>query len=343
VAAATVRLAAPTWASLLAVGQRGAAPLPPGRGDQRPPAKGTRAQVSGGVPLSPWPEAKRWIPLALPMLQATEQVLRRNNVRTLGRKGARPLVFVHGFGCDQGMWRFVTPAFEKDHEIVLLDLTGMGGSDRKAYDKRRHGTLQGHADDVVEVVEALGLKGAVFVGHSVSAVIGVLAVARRRDIWGGLVMVGPSPRYINDEGYFGGFERNDIEGLLEALENNYLGWSAQMAPVIMGNPDRPELGQELTNTFCQNDPAIARHFARVTFLSDHRHDLPKAAGVPTLILQCSQDAIAPEGVGRYVHEKIPGSEFVHMKATGHCPNLSHPEETVEVIRAFLSRLGKREG
>jgi sigma-B regulation protein RsbQ len=258
----------------------------------------------------------------------------RNNVTVQGPADARPMIFAHGFGCDQNMWRYVAPAFAGDHRVVLFDHVGAGGSDLSAYDPERYGSLEGYARDVVEICEALDLEDAVFVGHSVSAMIGVLAAARAPERIGSLVLVGPSPRYIDDEGYTGGFSRADIEELLESLSRNFLGWSSAMAPVIMGNPDRPELGAELTASFCRTDPELAERFARVTFLSDNRADLGTVE-VPTLVLQCSDDAIAPEAVGEYVHRSIRGSRFRRLAATGHCPNLSHPEETIAAIREFL--------
>jgi sigma-B regulation protein RsbQ len=245
-----------------------------------------------------------------------------------------PMLFSHGFGCDQNMWRLVAPAFEEDHRVVLFDHVGAGSSDLTAYDRRRYGSLEGYAEDVLEICEALDLTGVTFVGHSVSAMIGVLAALRAPDRFAKLVLVSPSPSYIDDGDYVGGFGRADIEELLESLDSNFLGWSSAMAPVIMGNPDRPELGEELTNSFCRTDPDIAGHFARVTFLSDNRGDLPRVE-IPTLILQCADDAIAPQSVGAYVHEQIAGSELVLLDAVGHCPNLSAPEETVAAIKAFL--------
>jgi sigma-B regulation protein RsbQ len=244
------------------------------------------------------------------------------------------MVFAHGFGCDQNMWRFVWPAFADRHRIVLFDHVGHGDSDASAFDERRYATLDGYAADVLDICEALGLEDVIFVGHSVSAMIGVLAAVREPDRFARLILVGPSPRYIDDDGYVGGFTREDIEGLLTSLESNYLGWSSAMAPAIMGNPDRPELGEELTNSFCRTDPAIAAHFARVTFLGDNRADLARAR-TPSLVLQCSEDAIAPQAVGEYVHEHLPDSRFVLLQATGHCPNLSAPEETVAAIDDFL--------
>jgi sigma-B regulation protein RsbQ len=232
------------------------------------------------------------------------------------------------------MWRFVTPAFEDEYRIVLFDHVGAGRSDLSAYNRTRHGSLQGYASDVLDICRELDLSRVIFVGHSVSAAIGMLAALEEPERFAALVLVGPSPCYINDGDYVGGFSREDIEGLLESLDSNYLGWSSAMAPVIMGNPDRPELGAELTNSFCRTDPEIARHFARVTFLSDNRNDLPKVT-VRSLILQCSEDAIAPPCVGEYVHRNLPGSELVLMQATGHCPNLSAPEETIAAIKNFL--------
>jgi len=261
-------------------------------------------------------------------------VIKRNNVKTSGRPGARSMIFAHGFGCDQHMWRYVAPAFENDHRVVRFDHVGAGASDLAAYDHERYSSLEGYADDVLEICRALDISDAIFVGHSVSAMIGVLAAAREPRRIGALVLVGPSPRYIDDRGYTGGFSREDIEELLGSLDSNFLGWSSAMAPVIMGNDHRPELGAELTQSFCRTDPEIASHFAHVTFTSDTRADLASVA-VPTLVLQCSEDAIAPPAVGEYVHRAIPGSTFVRLAATGHCPNLSAPEETIAAIRAFV--------
>jgi sigma-B regulation protein RsbQ len=235
------------------------------------------------------------------------------------------------------MWRFVAPAFEHSHRVVLFDHVGAGQSEASAYDRKKYGTLDGYATDVLEICRRLDLADVIFVGHSVSAMIGVVAAKREPTRFKALVLIGPSPRYINDADYVGGFSREDIDGLLTALDSNYLGWSSQMAPVIMGNPDRPDLGQELTNSFCRTDPEIAGHFARVTFLSDNRQDL-SSIRTPTLILQCSDDVIAPEAVGAYVHRHMPLSRLVVMKATGHCPNLSAPDETVLAMMAFLNTL-----
>ncbi|MFP5576826.1 MAG: alpha/beta fold hydrolase [Acidimicrobiia bacterium] len=260
----------------------------------------------------------------------------RNNVRVTGVPDGAPMVFAHGFGCDQHMWRHVAPRFEDRYQVVLFDHVGAGGSDASAYDRERHRTLAGYAEDVVAMIEELDLRAVVFVGHSVSAMIGVLAANIAPERFAHLVLVGPSPRYVDDPdtGYVGGFARADIDELLASLESNYLGWSTAMAPAIVGNPDRPELGAELTESFCKADPDIQRRFARATFLSDNRADLASVR-VPSLVLQCSDDIIAPMEVGRYVHEHLPRSEFVLLEATGHCPNLSAPEETTEAIESYL--------
>ncbi|MET0181249.1 MAG: alpha/beta hydrolase [Caulobacterales bacterium] len=261
-------------------------------------------------------------------------VLQRNNVHVLG-DGQRAMMFAHGFGCDQNMWRFVAPAFEADFRIVLFDHVGAGGSHLSAYGRDRYASLEAYADDVVEIGEALRLSGAVFVGHSVSAMIGVLAARKAPGMFSDLILIGPSPRYIDDDNYVGGFTAAQIEELLDFLDSNHMGWSAAMAPLIMGNPGRPELGGELTNSFCRTDPDIAKHFARVTFTSDNRADLG-AVSARTLILQCSEDIIAPSAVGDYVHANIPASTLVTLRATGHCPNLSAPDETIAAMKRFLA-------
>lgn len=244
------------------------------------------------------------------------------------------MLFAHGFGCDQSMWRLVAASFAATHKVVLFDHVGAGGSELAAFSKAKYATLQGYADDVLEIIESLGLRQVVFVGHSVSAMIGALASIKAPDLFCKLVMVGPSPRYINEGDYVGGFAESQISELLEFLDSNYLGWSAAMAPTIMGNPQRPDLADELTNSFCRTDPEIAKHFARTTFMADNREDLAKIT-TPTLILQCSEDLIAPVAVGEYVHRHIPQSHFVQLRASGHCPNLSAPEETAAAIRAFI--------
>ncbi|MCU1352235.1 MAG: Hydrolase of specificity RsbQ [Acidimicrobiales bacterium] len=244
------------------------------------------------------------------------------------------MVFAHGFGCDQHMWRYVAPAFEDRFRVVLFDHVGAGGSDAGAYDRERYGSLRGYAADVLDICRDLDLSDVIFVGHSVSAMIGVLAAIEEPDRFSRLVLVGPSPRYVDDDDYVGGFTDADIDGLLDSLASNYLGWSSAMAPVIMGNPDRPELGAELTASFCRADPEIARQFAEVTFRSDNRADLERVV-TPTLVLQCTDDAIAPTAVGRFVQANVPDCQLVMLEATGHCPNLSAPEATIAAIDRFV--------
>jgi sigma-B regulation protein RsbQ len=261
-------------------------------------------------------------------------VVARHNITVTGRRDGQPMIFAHGFGCDQNMWRYVAPAFTDEFRVILFDYVGAGQSDSSAYDENRYSTLAGYADDVLEICRELDLHDVVFVGHSVSSMIGVLASLEEPERFAKLVLVGPSPRYIDDSDYVGGFSAADINELLDSLDSNYLGWSSVMAPVIMGNPDRPELGAELTESFCRSDPAIARRFARATFLSDNRADLSRVT-TPTLVLQCSSDAIAPVAVGEYVRDAIPQSSLVMLDATGHCPNLSAPRATTDAIAAFV--------
>lgn len=260
-------------------------------------------------------------------------VMKRNAVHVSGE--GPPVMFAHGFGCSQEMWRAVAPAFADRHTVVLFDHVGSGSSDLSAHDRNKYSRLDGYAEDVIEICEELDLRNVMFVGHSVSAIIGVLAALRAPDRISSLVLIGPSPRYIDDEGYRGGFSRADIEGLLEVLDSNYLGWAATMAPVIMGAPERPELTEELESSFCRTDPDIAQHFAHVTFLADNREDLAKVR-VPALVIQCAVDAIAPVEVGQYVHRQIPGSSFELIETTGHCPHLSAPAETIAAIERFAS-------
>ena len=268
----------------------------------------------------------------------SQDILSRNNVRVFGA-GTQPMMFAHGFGCDQNMWRLITPAFESEYRIVLFDYVGSGGSDLGAYDAERYSRLDGYAGDILEICHALDLRDVILVGHSVSSMIGVLAANREPERFDRLILVGPSPRYVNDPpDYVGGFERADIEGLLEMMDKNYIGWANFLAPAIMKNPERPELGEELTASFCSTDPVIARRFAEATFFADNRDDLSRVR-VPALVLQCSEDMIAPDAVGEYVHRELSGSTLRRMKATGHCPHMSHPEETIEAIREYLHPVG----
>ena len=263
----------------------------------------------------------------------------RNNVRLAGN-GPATMVFAHGFGCDQTMWRFLAPAYEDRFRTISFDLVGSGGSDLSAYDRAKYGTLQGYADDLLEIIDDCATGPVVFVGHSVSTMIGLLATIKAPDKFMAQVMVGPSPCYINDGDYVGGFSREDIDELLDTMDANYLGWSSSLAPAIMGVPDRPELRAELTDSFCRNDPEIAKHFARVTFLSDHRQDLARMT-VPTLILQCSDDLIAPRSVGEYMHRTMPDSTLTIIDNVGHCPHLSAPSASTLAIEGFLAERAPR--
>ncbi|WP_394620003.1 alpha/beta fold hydrolase [Lentzea sp. JNUCC 0626] len=262
-------------------------------------------------------------------------VLRRNNVVVTGRDDGPAVLLAHGFGCDQNLWRLVVPHLSERFRVVLFDYVGSGRSDLSAWTPQRYSSLAGYAQDVLDICAELDLRDVVLVGHSVSSMIAVLAATREPERFAKLVLLTPSPCYLDDDDYRGGFSRADIDELLDALESNYLGWSATMAPVIVGNPDRPELGDELEASFCRTDPAVARVFARTTFLSDNRTDL---AGVttPTVVLQCSADAIAPPEVGEFVHDQIDGSVLVTLNATGHCPQLSAPEETATAIIEFAA-------
>jgi sigma-B regulation protein RsbQ len=258
----------------------------------------------------------------------------RHHVRETGPPDAPAMVFVHGFGCDQSMWRKVAPEFETDRRVVLLDLVGAGGSDLDAYDAERYSRLDAHAEDLVELFRSLDLRDVVFVGHSVSAMIGVLAQIAAPELFSSLVLIGPSARYLDDDGYVGGFSRSDIDDLLETMDSNHLGWQDPLSGLVMANGDRPELKQELEDSFCRTRPEIARHFAAVTFLGDNREDLQHVTA-PTLVLQTTHDAIAPVGAGEFVRDHIPGSRFVLIEGHGHCPHLSAPAATVKAMREFL--------
>lgn len=257
----------------------------------------------------------------------------RNNITFTGLEGAPVLFFAHGFGCDQNLWRAVVERLQADFRVLLMDHVGSGASDPTAWDPDKYASLTGYADDIGDIVRELDLHDVVFIGHSVAAIIGALAVIADPTRFAKLIMLTPSPRYIDDGDYRGGFSRADIDELLESLEMNYLGWSHAMAPVIMGNPGRPDLDEELEAVFCRTDPACARVFARATFLSDNRDDL-KLIAVPTLIIECAQDTIAPQGVGAYVRDLIPDSQLVTLNAIGHCPHVSDPEATAQAISTF---------
>jgi len=276
--------------------------------------------------------APRAVPLARKCVTMLD-ISKRNNVHVTGQ-GPVTILFAHGFGCDQNMWRYLAPAFEGRFRIVLFDLVGSGASDLAAYDYAKYDSLQGYADDVLEIIDAFASGNVIFVGHSVSTMIGLLAANKAPERFLAHIMIGPSPCYINDRDYVGGFARADIDELLSTVENNYLGWSSAMAPAIMGAPDQPQLALELTNSFCRTDPNIAKHFARVTFLSDHRKELARCQA-PVLILQCSDDLIAPVAVGEYMQREMPHSTLVVIDNVGHCPHLSAPHASTVAMDAFL--------
>lgn len=261
-------------------------------------------------------------------------VLRRNNVKIIGT-GEKTMVFAHGFGCDQNTWRGVVKAFENEYKIVLFDYVGAGKSDLNAYDSKRYTTLSGYATDVLEICEALGIENTIFIGHSVSSMIGLLAANSKPHYFQKLIFIGPSACYINDSNYKAGMEKEDLESLLDVMDSNYLGWSQIMAPKIMANPDNPTLGQELTNSFCATDPEIAKKFARATFLSDNRSDLPKLK-IESLSLQTKDDILAPEAASEYILKNTPGNTRLLINATGHCPHLSAPKEVINAIKAYLN-------
>ncbi|WP_325170213.1 alpha/beta fold hydrolase [Noviherbaspirillum pedocola] len=261
------------------------------------------------------------------------KILQRNNVKITGN-GERTILFAHGFGCDQKMWRFVAPAFEGEYRTVVFDQVGAGNSRIDQYEVASYASLDRYAEDVLEICSVLDIKDCIYVGHSVASMIGVLAALKAPGLFSKMVLIGPSPCYVNRGSYIGGFDASEMDYLLEVLDANYVAWARAMAPTIMGNLDRPELGAELSESFCRADPVIARQFARVTFLSDNREDLEKLV-VPTLILQCSEDPIAPELVGKFVHSRIQGSSYIQLRATGHCPNMSSPDETIAAIRTFV--------
>ena len=268
------------------------------------------------------------------MTQTISNIIKRNDMKISGR-GTRPLIFAHGFGCDQNMWRFVAPAFEDDYKVVVFDYVGSGKSNHAAYDMARYSTLTGYSKDVTEICTALELSDAIFVGHSVSCMIGVLAHLRNPAQITNLILIGPSPRYINDPPhYHGGFEASDIDGMITLMEQNYREWAKYLAPVVMKNADKPELINELETSFCSTDPLISRNFAHATFYGDNREDVRKIKA-PTLILQCKDDSIAPLEVGHFLRDNIPNNTFKQMEAEGHCPHLSHPEETTQLIKEYL--------
>ncbi|WP_296621242.1 alpha/beta hydrolase [Marivirga sp.] len=265
-----------------------------------------------------------------------KDIISRNYINRLGN-GNEPMMFSHGYGCDQNMWRFITPAFEKDYDIILFDHVGSGNSDEQAYNVEKYNDLNGYADDIIEICEVLKLEKVTYVGHSVSSIIGILAAAKRPELFKKLILIGPSPCYINNDEYYGGFSKMDIDELIETLESNYLGWSSSITPVIAGTPGKPEFSEELHNSFCRMNPKIAKHFARVTFLGDNREDLSKVT-VPALIIQSHPDIIAPVEVGKFVYKEMPKSSYTQLESPGHCPHLTEPEQTIRAMKSYLKKL-----
>lgn len=260
-------------------------------------------------------------------------IIDRNNVKVFG-KGTQPMMFAHGFGCDQTMWRYITAAFEEHYKIVLFDYVGCGKSDMSCYDPADYSSLEGYAQDVIDICHALQLRDVILVGHSVSGMIGAMAARQEPHRFSRIIMLGPSACYINDVNYKGGLERNMVEGIIASIESGSGEWPHQLGPVVMGNPDRPELADELISLFCNVAPEVARQFARATFLTDSRASL-SGLNVPTLILQCTNDIVAPEEAGAFIHKHVPDSTFIKMKATGHVPQVSAPEETVQIMKSYL--------
>jgi sigma-B regulation protein RsbQ len=264
----------------------------------------------------------------------TQTLSTRNNINIFG-KGEKIMLFLHGYGCDQNMWRFITPAFENDYKIVLIDHVGSGKSEIEAYDFEKYSSLRGYANDVIEICEYLGEKDITVIAHSVSGMIAMLAAAERPEFFSKLVLVGPSPCYINKGDYYGGFTQEDIDELINTLEGNYLGWSSFITPVIIGDDNKKEYSTELKNSFCAMNPEIAKHFAKVTFLSDNRTDLERVV-TESLVIQTNPDVIAPVKVGKYVSEKLPKATYVELDAVGHCPHLTAPEKVIKATKVFLS-------
>ena len=262
-----------------------------------------------------------------------KNILQKNNVTVTG-KGDQVMLFAHGFGCSQDAWRRITSAFANDYKLILFDYIGAGKSDNTAYDKTRYSTLDGYADDILKICQELNIKNAIFIGHSVSCMIGALAAIKEPTVFKKLIFIGPSASYLNDTGYTGGFEKEDIDSLLEIMENDFTGWTKLMAPKVMGQPDHPELTEEIENFFCATDHEILKDFARVTFLSDNRKDLP-AIPVESITLQCSDDIIAPLTAGQFIKDTAPGNKLIQLRATGHCPHMSEPEETIAAIKSVL--------
>jgi len=263
-----------------------------------------------------------------------QNIIKRNNINISG-KGKKPIIFAPGFGCDQTVWKDVLPAFEEDYQVILFDYVGFGGSDISAFNSVKYGKLSGYVQDVLDVCAVLDLKEAIFVGHSVSSMIGLLASNAEQSYFSHLIMIGPSPCYLNDPpDYYGGFEKEDLENLIDMMEKNYIGWANVFSSTLINNAERTDAAKELEDRFCSTDPLIATTFAKACFFTDSRQDITKAK-VPSLILQCTEDIIAPKGVGEYLKRNMPNSEITYMNTSSHCPHISDPDETILSIKNYL--------
>lgn len=275
--------------------------------------------------------------MAAPLRDQTlggEDVLARNAVTVLGPASAQVLVFAHGYGTDQSTWRRIAERFATDHRVVLFDYVGSGRSDLSAYDERRYDSLQGYADDLIEVIDGVGATRVTLVAHSISGMIGALASIRRPELFAQLIMVCPSPRYIDDGDYRGGYSAEDVRGLLAAIEANQPSWAAALAPAVTARDDRPEVVDSVRRLFAATPAKVATHFARVVFFSDVRHRLAEIP-VPCTIIQSQGDIICPPHIGAYLHERIPASELVQLETSGHFVHLTEPELVSALIAQRL--------
>lgn len=266
------------------------------------------------------------------MSHQSSALIRHNT--SISGTGTTTLLFAHGYGCDKTVWRDIVPAFEGDYRVVTFDHAGSGKCDRLAYNSFRHSSLAGYADDVIALCEELQSERLIMVGHSVSAMIGALAAIKRPDLFDLMVMIGPSASYVNEGDYVGGFDLPDLKEFLEMIETNFQGWGAALAMLAMGNADRPALAEGLRDRICSLDPAIAGVFARVTFLSDLRADVPRLQ-TPTVILECQDDPVSPKSAIAFVRDSLPGSRHIELQATGHCTHMSHPAEVTAVLQRVL--------
>lgn len=264
----------------------------------------------------------------------SEEVLKRHAAKIMGASDASVVIFGHGYGTDQTTWSQIADRFVDTHRVVLFDYVGSGASDISAYDPQKYDSLHGHAADLIELIDAVGASQVVFVGHSVSGMIGSLAAIARPELFQKIVMLGPSPRYVNDDDYLGGFTFEDVLGLLDAIEVNQPAWAATLAPAVTARPDRPEIIEIVRQHFEHTPKSVAKHFARVVFLSDMRHRLPEIA-VPCVVLQSQGDIICPPHIGKYLTDRIPGSQLVELTTSGHFVHLTEPDLVEQHVRAAL--------